>query len=195
MKYKFLTSIAMLYMGSTGISHAQNVESDRDAGTGSLDSLNAIHKGTGDQQNKDFDTGSYNVFIAASGAAAIETEDTYVYSGSGCLHETVDTGANFDVNVHLPDGHIINGFRYYYDDSSASSSIATLYQMDGRGGITLMNTVTSTGDTGYGSLYETLPDGDHVVNNANGAYVIRFSSNEVGSTQKVCGVRFQMFNN
>jgi hypothetical protein len=160
-----------------------------------VDDLNGIHKGSGDQHDKSFDSGFYNVFISASAAAPADSADTYAYESAGCIYETGDAGAFFYVNLHLPDDHIIEGVRYYYHDESASNSTAILYLMAGDGTNTNLGEVSSTGDTGFGSLYEVLTDGDHVVDNSNGAYVIRFSSNEVGSNQRLCGVRLQMESN
>lgn len=186
-KYKCLAAITLLSLSSIGLCDTQ----DRDTGTENLDSINAIHH-PGEDQLKDFASGTYYVFVSAAGATAIRNEDTFDYSGSGCIYETGDSGAFFDVNLQLPDGHLIRGYRYYYYDGSASSSNTILFQFHGDGTFTSIHDIVSSGDTGYGNIYEVLSGGNHVVNNANGAYVIRFNSSEAGNNQRLCGVRLFM---
>lgn len=99
---------------------------------------------------------------------------------------------DFDVNLQLPDGHQILGYRYYWFDVSASSSRASLFQFDGAGGTTLLGNNDSTGDSGFGESYLNLLADNIIVNNYNGSYTIRFNSNEDGNDQRMCAVRLFM---
>ncbi len=146
-------------------------------------------KGDGESVNKDFD-GGYWLNIAAAGGTTIYSDDPYTYSQNGCVY--YDAGGWLEINLRLPDGHRINGIRHYYVDGDTGSSSAQLYVAPSNGGFTPLQTVASTGDSGtYSSLYEAM-DTPHIVDNANNAYVIRFTSGGGGSTQEMCGVRLNM---
>lgn len=191
-KTKFLLS--MLSTMVVGASMAQE-EADGQVGT-YMQTMDSVTKPTpldGHTNEKGFDSGLYYLFFSASGASSNGSTLDYTYEGGGCMSQNNSIlNGDLDVNLQLPDGHSIRGYRYYWYDTSASSSAASLFQMDGQGGFTLIDSYDSTGDTGYGSFYSNLTDGDHVVNNTNGAYVIRFNSNENGSGQRMCGVRIAM---
>lgn len=186
--------ITMLSTMVVGASMAQE-EADGQVGT-YMQTMDSVTKPTpldGRTNEKGFDAGLYYLFFSASGASPNGSALDYTYSGAGCMHQNNSiANGDLDVNLQLPDGHSIRGYRYYWYDSSASSSNAILFQLDGQGGLTTLDNYESTGDTGYGSEYNNLTGGDHVVNNTNGAYVIRFNSNEDGNTQRMCGVRIAM---
>ena len=102
------------------------------------------------------------------------------------------TDGDFDINLQLPDGHIIQGFRYYWNDTDADSTTARLWKFNGLGATSSLLAISSTGDTGYGQNYVALTGGDHVVDNTTGSYILRFDGSGTGFTQRMCGVRLFM---
>ncbi len=196
MKYKSLKNLAVLAITgtlSTGV-HAE--ESDGQIGVyhQTMESVNKpVPNNDGQDPEKGFESGTYSLFFAASGASANGSALDYTYGGGGCMYQnsTISDG-DFDMNLQLPDGHFIRGYRYFWNDTTASSSNAALFQFDGQGGLTVLENHSSTGDTGFGSFFEDFPGGDILVDNTAGAYVIRFNSSENGPGQEMCGVRFVM---
>lgn len=152
---------------------------------------------------KAFGSGFYYLFLSASGATEISTAEGYAYAGSGCMRAT--TGLkDLDVAVQIPDGHQINGFRYYwYDNDTNADTRAYLYKFSDTGSVMSLGsatTVTSTDTSGYGSAYQQLEDsnGDfapHTVDNSTGSYVIRFYSRETDNKIRMCGVRIAIYTN
>lgn len=137
--------------------------------------------------------GSYFVYLPASGITPYSKSSTAAYGGAGCIQRSSSSGY-YDLQLQMPDGHEIKGFRYYYSDSSASSSTAFLYTIDNTGTFSNELSITSTGDTGYGAIYASMP-ATTLVDNFNYRYGIRFSTGETGSNQIICGVRLWMDSN
>jgi hypothetical protein len=137
--------------------------------------------------------GEYYVYLPTSGITPYSKSSTAAYGGAGCIQRSSSSGY-YDLQLQMPDGHEINGFRYYYSDSSASSSTAFLYTIDNTGTFSNELSITSTGDTGYGTIYASMP-ATTLVDNFNYRYGIRFSTGETGSNQKICGVRLWMDSN
>lgn len=135
--------------------------------------------------------GYYYVYLPASGASPYDKSSTYVYSGSGCIHRNTPSGSWYELQLQMPDDHQLIGFRYYYSDSSASSSTAFLYTIDNTGTFSNELSITSTGDTGYGAIYASMP-ATTLVDNFNYRYTLRFYSSENSSNQEICGVRLFM---
>lgn len=135
--------------------------------------------------------GEYFIYLPASGASPYDKESTFGYSGAGCIYRNTPSGSWYELQLQMPDGHEIIGFRYYYSDSNASSSTAFLYTVDNTGSKTDELSISSTGNAGYGSVYNVTP-ATMLVDNANYRYNIRMYSSENGSNQKICGVRLYM---
>ncbi|KAA3638312.1 MAG: hypothetical protein DWP95_12915 [Proteobacteria bacterium] len=135
-------------------------------------------------------SGNYGVYLPASGTSPYSKSMTSIYGGAGCIYRNSPSGF-YDLQLQLPDGHEIHGFRYYFYDSSAASSTAYLYTVDNSGIFSSELTIVSTGDTGYGSVYAGLPT-TTLVDNYNYTYSIRFYSGETGGNQEICGVRLFM---
>ena len=197
MKNKYIKSMALLSLVAAGTVQAQESELATGMSHQSLDSINSIDYSPNApdvMQQKGFGSGTYYVWVAASGASATSSALDYSYSGGGCMQQDGNSqlDGDLDVNVQLPDGHQVLGFRYYWNDNSASSSSAILWQFDGLGSVNNFGTNTSTGDTGTGSFYLDLSADNIIVNNAAGSYTIRFNSNENGSAQEMCAVRLFM---
>ena len=201
MKYKFIKSVAMVSLAISGASFAQEEGSDRESGVyyQTLDGLsktkdpNSLNNG----ENKGFDDTGYFVFLGASGAVSTNSGMDYSYVGGGCMRANSGTASNgdFDLDLQLPDGHQIEGYRYYWYDDNASSSQVQLFKFDGSGGITFWDANVSTGDTGYGNEYLNLFSENIIIDNSTGYYVFRFSTNEEGNNQRMCGVRLYIITN
>ncbi len=196
MKSKYLKSIALISLATTSISFAQPEGSEREAGVHyqTLDGLNKVIDINAPDYlpNRGFGTGNYYLFLGASGAASTDSALDYSYGGGGCMQVDGASVANgdFDMAVQLPDGHQILGYRYYWFDNSASSSQAQLFYFDGTGGFSFWDANVSTGDTGYGDGYVNVDTENVIVDNFGGYYVVRFRSDEDGSNQRICGIRF-----
>jgi hypothetical protein len=137
--------------------------------------------------------GGYQLLFNASGATAVNKESKFIYGGAGCIYSPVGSTSfdAYDIPLQIPDGHEILGMRYAWDDTSASSSTAIIYSIDNNGAFATEHTVVSTGDTGYGSFYETLTGG-LIINNATYKYGIRFLTNERGTAQEMCALRIEL---
>lgn len=197
MKNKYMKSMALLSLAATGMVQAQESEMGVGIDNGSLDSINSINHSPDApdmQLNKGFGTGNYYVWVSASGASSNHSALNYSYAGGGCMRQDSagQSNGDFDINVQLPDGHQILGFRYYWYDASASDSRASLFQFDGLGSLTLFGNNDSTGDTGFGEFYLDLSGDNIIVDNFSGSYTIRLNSNEDGNNQRVCAVRLFM---
>lgn len=193
MKNIFLKSIALTLLATSGLVCAQINDANRPFDQQSKPTNNETIPFPSDGQNpeKGFIPGQvyYLYFPASVGAPISQTADK-AYWGAGCVYMGASSG--LDVSLQLPDGHSIRGFRYFWDDNSAGSTAAVLFDFDGAGGFTNIHRVDSTGDTGFGSDYQNLAGGDVVVDNWNNAYTIRFTTNEGNSSQRMCGVRIAM---
>ncbi|WP_223789066.1 hypothetical protein [Marinicella meishanensis] len=132
--------------------------------------------------------GSYFVFLAASSATPYESGYTTNYAGGGCMNAVGNGGtAWLDQNLNLPSGHSIGLMRFYYVDSTASDTTqAILFQMNGDGTFTSIDSVVSSTDTGAGSDFTTFT---HVVDNTAGALIVRFEGVD-DNLIEACGVRF-----
>ncbi len=194
MKSKILCSVAAAVISFNGFANEAQFENNSPAGVKhqSLDGMNAINHNPNAEDmmiEKGFGTGNYRVLIAASGSSANYSTVDYTYGGGGCMYTSNNLqDGDLDINLQLPDGHTLLGFRYYWNDTDAGSSTARLWKFDGLGGTTNLLNITSTGDTGFGSFYTALTGGDHVIDNSTGAYVIRFDGG-AGNTQEMCAVR------
>ena len=193
MKKLLFKSIAIGLLTTSGLISAQEFDAGMSVNYTNDPSNNGEIQFSTDGQSieKGFIPGQiYYLYFNASSAAPISQTAGKTYFGAGCVYNSA-TGS-LDASLQLPDGHTIRGFRYYWDDASASSTSAAMITYDGAGGFTTLNTIQSTGDTGFDSVYENLPGGDVVVNNATTAYSFRFFNSEAGSAQKMCGVRVAM---
>lgn len=135
-------------------------------------------------------SGYYYVYLPASGITPYSKSSVAGYGSAGCIQRSSPTGY-YDLQLQMPDGHEIKGFRYYYFDNSTSSSNAFLYTVDNSGNLSSQLSITSTGDTGYGTIYANMPT-TTLVSNFSYKYSIRFSTGETGSNQRICGVRLFM---
>ncbi len=193
MKKLLFKSIAIGLLATSGLASAQEFDTSKP-----VNHINDLFNGEnvpfstdGRSNEKGFVPGAlYYLYFSASTAAPISQTAGKTYSSAGCVYNSA-TGS-LDVSLQLPDGHTIKGFRYFWDDASASSTSAAMITYDGAGGFTTLDTLQSTGDTGFGSFYQDLPGGDVVVNNATTAYSFRFFNSEAGFAQKMCGVRVAM---
>ena len=195
MKNKLLCSIAVTLMASNGFANEPQIENNAPIGETfqTLDGLNAINYSPNAMDmklEKGFGSGIYYLFIAPSSGSVNHSTLDYTYGGAGCMYTSSShTDGDFDVNLQLPDGHSINGFRYFWNDTDTGFSTARLWKFNGAGGVIDLLSISSTGDTGFGSAFDTVVNYPHVIDNTTGSYVIRFTGSGSGSTQEICGVR------
>ena len=151
-----------------------------------------IPEGSPDQVETDADpnwTVPYYYNVAGS---ALRPRDSSVEwatgPNGGCLYQA--TGSNYSIyNIHLeiPDGARIEFLRLYFYDANSSYSTAFLTRYNGAGGIVDITTVSSEGDSGYGSTLSA--EMAHIVDNVNNSYVLNWRPNLNGSTMQLCGLR------
>jgi hypothetical protein len=126
------------------------------------------------------------VFVTGSSFTPRGSSTTWSYAGVGCVSVASGT-ALFTVPLHLPEGSHIDYLRLYYRDTSASNSIAWITNYDAAGAFTDLTTVSSSGDSGYGTTLS--PYVGHVVDNASRAYTLNWQANETGTGMQLCGLR------
>lgn len=139
---------------------------------------------------KAFGSGNYYLFVGASGANANHSGLGYDYYGAGCMETSASSNIDggFDFNLNIPDGHMIDGVRFYFNDTNAVSDVvAYIFKFDGAGGATTIYSDFSETDIGFANIYDGTVD--HVVNNTTGAYVLRFTTEANDNTNVVCGAR------
>jgi len=136
-------------------------------------------------------SGFYYKFIAGSTFRPRASATTWGQSGNGgCVYAVANASEIFNVPLSLPEGSRIDYLRLFFYDSSASDSTAWLSYYDGGGGLVDLPSgagMKSSGNAGWG---ETLsPFLDHVVDNADNAYVLNWRSGTIGNTMLLCGMR------
>ena len=181
--------VCIVAMVSTSLSAQSVVPKDFDNQDDSLAYAAENNKDGGVSNTKDFN-GTYYLNIPATGANSIFTADEYSYTSAGCVY--FDDVGFMETNIHIPDGHRINGIRYYYRDGDAENSSASIYRAPSGGSFSTIVTNVSDGETGtYVSRYESAPTA-HFVNNASNAYVVRFTASTTGTGQQMCGARINI---
>jgi len=133
--------------------------------------------------------GTYFLFVSASGGgSATNSGLDYSYSGGGCLQAdgNMAPDGEWDVDIQIPEGHTIGGIRYFYYDSVSENSMLKVYTFGGDGTVTLEFSISSSGDTGYGSDFDTLTV---PANYADYSIALRFSMGITGSAHRACGAR------
>jgi hypothetical protein len=110
----------------------------------------------------------------------------WTYPGNGCISAS---GANdgFITHLGIPNGSRIDYLRIYYYDTSSNNSQAWVTTYNGAGGFADLTSVSSTGETGYGT--QLSPFVNHIVDTAGSSYVLNWRSNQTGSTMRLCGLR------
>ena len=135
-------------------------------------------------------------FKFVAGVAFHPRNSTYTYAeggSGGCIYQTAgDPYGIFLVDVHLPEGVIIDLLRVFYYDTSATDSYAWLTQYDGRSGIRDVAYVASAGTTGYGNRATSLVYG---INNYTSPIVFNWRPNVLGSSMMLCGIRIRYWTN
>lgn len=131
----------------------------------------------------------YYVFAAGSTLRPREVSQGWTASGDGgCIYANALPGQVMNLHLDLPEGSRIDYLRlFFYDSSSGSDSIAWVTIYDGAGGLTDLTNVLSTGTAGYGTTLSALVE--HVVANADHAYVLNWRPNVTGSSMRLCGLR------
>ncbi|HOD06377.1 MAG TPA: hypothetical protein PKH92_15125 [Anaerolineaceae bacterium] len=130
----------------------------------------------------------YYLFVPGTALRPRESGAPWADDGSGgCIYSTTSAGVVFNVDVQLPEGAGIDYLRIFYNDTSASDSIAWVTSYNGAGGYDDLVNVSSTGSSGFGT---SLSDFTRViVHNANVPLVLNWRPNVAGSTMQLCGLR------
>ena len=109
-------------------------------------------------------------------------------SGSGgCIYANTLGGEVMNLHLDIPTGSRIDYLRLFFYDTSASASNAWVTIYDGASGITDLTSVSSTGNTGYGTTLSAYVG--HIVDNFNNSYVLNWRPNVTGNTMMLCGLR------
>ena len=136
-------------------------------------------------------SGFHYKYIAGSAFRPRASTTTWASSGGGgCVYAVAGAFEVFNVPLSLPQGSRIDYLRLYFYDTSASNSTAWVSYYDGAGGLVDLPDnlgVASSGNTGYGQTLSALME--HVVNDANNAYVLNWRPNVAGGTMMLCGMR------
>jgi hypothetical protein len=128
----------------------------------------------------------YYLYAGGSTLRPRASATTWSYNGVGCV-SAVTGNDIFSLDLQLPQGARIDYLRLYYYDTSANNSTAWITTYDGSGGFTDLTSVSSTGNSGYGTSLSPLVE--HVVNNATRAYVFNWRADQTGSTMRLCAFR------
>jgi hypothetical protein len=129
------------------------------------------------------------VLITATGLASDrQISDSYQIQ----YYESKDMPAvtRFDMfNIHLgiPEGSRIDYLRIFYYDASDDNSIAWITTYDGAGTFNDLTSVTSSGNSGYGTQLSAYVG--EVVDNASNSYVLNWRPVQVGTSMQLCGLR------
>ncbi len=109
-------------------------------------------------------------------------------AGGGCFYASAgNTSRVFNTGVYLPQGSLVRGMRFYYDDTSGSDSTAWFSVYDLYGDLVQEWSVTSAGTTGNGFNDTTLIS--HTIDYSLYSYAINWRSYVLGSTMQNCGFR------
>lgn len=138
--------------------------------------------------------GQYYLNFAAVGSTPWDSSDNYSYKGKGCISSNT-SGAEFSINLHLPDGHKIIGLRYYFIKDYVqfgNHSFASLYRTNGKGQADVLASVDILNTNGnMGNNYVDLPE-PHYVNNAKSFYVLGFTNIGSKNNVQMCGARLTL---
>jgi hypothetical protein len=93
----------------------------------------------------------------------------------------------FNLHLGIPEGSRIDYLRVFYYDTSEEDSIAWITTYDGAGSISDITSVTSSGNSGYGTQLSDYVG--EVVDNASNSYVLNWRPVQVGTSMQLCGLR------
>lgn len=131
-------------------------------------------------------TDFYYTFVAGSALRPRDSSSGWRYPGVGCVY--INNGNELmTLDLNIPTGARIDYLRLYYRDTSASNSTAWITNYDGAGAFTDLTSVSSAGNSGYGTTLSPLVS--HVVNNASRSYSLNWQANQTGASMQLCGLR------
>jgi hypothetical protein len=108
-------------------------------------------------------------------------------SGGGCIYAQNNPGDVFNTPVWLPQGAKVTFLRLYYNDTSASNSVAWLTVYNLYGVIVEEWAASSTGNAGNG--FNDSAAIDHTIDYATYSYVLNWRPNTTGTSMQLCGFR------
>lgn len=134
--------------------------------------------------------GLYYLFLSGSSATPYTSSTVSKYGGAGCVYSpnSSSNSKQYHIQLQIPSGHEIKGFRYYYYDNSTDKTFASLYTIDFDGSYSDKQVVYSSGNSGYGSIYKSLPE-KLFAYNFRYKLGVRFVTYDGTSNQRFCGVR------
>lgn len=111
-----------------------------------------------------------------------------VNSSGGCTYVTSgSTFSTWNIQPMLPQGAVVDTLRMYYNDTSASNSIAWFTVYDLYGAIVSEWSVSSTGN--FGNSFNDSASINHTIDYSLYSYVINWRPVVTGSTMQLCGFR------
>jgi hypothetical protein len=128
--------------------------------------------------------------IAGSSLLPRSSSMGYEYGESGCIWQSIDyPGGYFTVDLQLPQGALVNGFRVYFkDNSQAFNAHAWIYAYDGQGGSSELAHISSDGTPGYGSAGQVVDDYE-VNNKGESLAIVAGLEGATDDSLMLCGVR------
>ena len=134
---------------------------------------------------------NYFVYRSAPGSVfnARSSSTTKIATGGGaCIYANTASGDTvFNLPVSLRDGIRVDYLRLYFYDVNASNSTMWFTVYDHNNSVVQEWSVSSTGDTGYGSALTAFID--HTIDNLSYTYAINWRPIVTGTTMQLCGAR------
>jgi hypothetical protein len=127
-------------------------------------------------------------FVAGSSLHSADYTMREDYQPGACI-SVVDAADQFlNVGLQLPDGVRIDYLRLFFNDINTTyDGTASIRKYDGAGGTIEITSVSSAGSAGFGTTLSAYVG--HVVNNADGGYVLNWLAGTTGSSMQLCGLR------
>jgi len=133
------------------------------------------------------DRAMYYLFTAGATMHPRDSDTTWAYGGYGCVYAP-EGGDYFTIDLQIPDGSTIRYLRiFYYDSTNSYDGTAWITSYDGAGNHDDIISVSTTGNSGYGSALSAFSG--EVVDNYNNSYVLLYRSSAHGGAVKLCGLR------
>ncbi len=133
-------------------------------------------------------SGFFYINAAGSTLKPRDSGQDWGNSGSGgCIYANTLGSEVMNLHLDIPTGSRIDYLRLFFYDTSASTSNAWVTTYDGASGFTDLTSVSSTGNTGYGTSLSAYVG--HIVDNNDYSYVLNWRPNVTGNTMMLCGLR------
>lgn len=130
--------------------------------------------------------------IAGTAFHPVNSSTAYSYVGGGCINRTGSDMSLFTHKVVLPQGSVVQYLRLYYNDASSDSIYAFFTTYDMHGGFNERTTVSSSGNSGYGSALS--PPAGYAIDHFAEPSVVTVNLNaSTDASLQFCGVRIAYY--